>query len=541
MRFCTFFVNLHCVSKRCKIEIMLSKKNNIWLPIIILLLFIAAFAMQSAAQDISAVNGMRRFDAGDYKEAEKIFVVLLQEDPANPMLNYYYGASRTENRNFSENDLRRLLQVEKSITPDRLHYYLGMQYHARGEWEEAVRYYNLFRLSVPEKEQQSFGLSEKIQQCYDHVNPYEGIMQTQAQEPESFQKEESQPENILASSEEIFIENELSPPVETDAGTKEIPGSTDESAIAMPESEEIPSPENDSLQTETSAENAALFVDLPVEQAGLPDIPGLPVEARKTVLPPGDPIDFRINSDIIYLFDSQFKTDEGKELFEQGTLLRRTLNEKTEELDQSRKAYRNTGAPDERKTLAEKIVSLETDTYTMQDGVNTLFASARNRENEYWENAGEQETYNFKLEQDKILAIIEAEKEETEQEYQQQNISPENIPESFFEIYEQKPATQSGQKPENLVYKIQIGAYSRGVPAHRQRLFNKLSLIRKIENYTDEKGVVVYTTGSLTTLEDAEKMHSQVKQEGIQDAVIAPYFNGKRIPLEQAKQIEAGK
>jgi hypothetical protein len=53
--------------------------------------------------------------------------------------------------------------------------------------------------------------------------------------------------------------------------------------------------------------------------------------------------------------------------------------------------------------------------------------------------------------------------------------------------------------------------------------------------------VVVYTTGNLTNLEDAEKMRNQIKQEGVQDAIVAPYFNEKRIPLEQAKQIEAGK
>ena len=210
-------------------------------------------------------------------------------------------------------------------------------------------------------------------------------------------------------------------------------------------------------------------------------------------------------------------------------------------MDQSRKAYRNTNAPDEKKALAEKIVSLETDTYTIQDSVNALFASARSRESEYWGNASETESYNFNLEQEKIIAIIESEKEETRLESQEQYISMENIPESFFEIYEQKSAAQDSKKNDQLIYKIQIGAYSRGVPAHRQRLFNKLSLIRKIENYTDEKGVVVYTTGNLTNLEDAEKMRNQIKQEGVQDAIVAPYFNEKRIPLEQAKQIEAGK
>ena len=49
--------------------------------------------------------------------------------------------------------------------------------------------------------------------------------------------------------------------------------------------------------------------------------------------------------------------------------------------------------------------------------------------------------------------------------------------------------------------------------------------------------MVVYTTGNLTNYEDAEKMKNQVRQEGIKDAYIVPYLKGKRITLEQAKEL----
>ncbi|WP_372936522.1 SPOR domain-containing protein, partial [Mariniphaga sediminis] len=113
------------------------------------------------------------------------------------------------------------------------------------------------------------------------------------------------------------------------------------------------------------------------------------------------------------------------------------------------------------------------------------------------------------------------------------------LPGALSDFYDTNQTTSKQQKSEGLVYKVQIGAYSRGVPSYRQRLYKKLSLIRKIENYTDENGVVVYTTGNLTNLDDGEKMKEQVRQEGIEDAVVVPYFNGKRITLEQAKKIEA--
>ena len=91
---------------------------------------------------------------------------------------------------------------------------------------------------------------------------------------------------------------------------------------------------------------------------------------------------------------------------------------------------------------------------------------------------------------------------------------------------------------KDLSYKIQIGAYSRGLPTSVKRLFDKLSLIRKIDNYTDDRGVVVYTTGNLVNLEDAMTMLKQVEQESVKDAIITAYFKGKRIPLTEAKALE---
>jgi len=94
------------------------------------------------------------------------------------------------------------------------------------------------------------------------------------------------------------------------------------------------------------------------------------------------------------------------------------------------------------------------------------------------------------------------------------------------------------QENKDLTYKIQIGAYSRGLPLSTKKLFDKLSLIRKIENYTDENGVVVYTTGNLTKFDNALQLLKQVQQEGVEDAIIAAYYKGKRIPLTEAKELE---
>lgn len=94
-------------------KITQSRINSRRLTFIVMLLFIALLSLPAAAQEISAVKAMLLFDNENYAEAEKIFLLLLQEEPKNPMLNYYYGASRTENGNFGDADLEHLRQSGK--------------------------------------------------------------------------------------------------------------------------------------------------------------------------------------------------------------------------------------------------------------------------------------------------------------------------------------------------------------------------------------------------------------------------------------------
>jgi predicted Zn-dependent protease len=115
-------------------DTMQSLKNIVRLTCFIFLLFSVNGRIYGGQQDVSAVKAMQLFDAGNYSEAEKFFRILLEEDPGNPMLNYYYGASRTENGHFDDKDLKHLQQAGKNVTPDRLNYYLGIQYHARNNW-----------------------------------------------------------------------------------------------------------------------------------------------------------------------------------------------------------------------------------------------------------------------------------------------------------------------------------------------------------------------------------------------------------------------
>jgi len=91
---------------------------------------------------------------------------------------------------------------------------------------------------------------------------------------------------------------------------------------------------------------------------------------------------------------------------------------------------------------------------------------------------------------------------------------------------------------EDIFYRIQIGAYDKGVPAQRKQQFDKLSKIRTIETLTLENGMRIYTTGNLKEFGDALKLQSQIRMEGIKDAFVIAVKNGKRITLPLEKQPE---
>lgn len=435
------------------------------------------------SQENILTKAIQLFDKGNYAEAEPIFGALLEKNPGDFMVNYFYAACRTENGHFSQTELNCLLKAGKEVSPLDIDYYLGMQYHARENWEMALKHYNRFAKAADRELAEKVKLQEKIQQCYDNVNP--------------FTVEEPAPETNLEIQDVETVQNN--------------------DTLAMVEDE--------SVQEIDPSDSTAYSQDTAVTATPEPDV--------QPVQTPDQQIFFNVNPEITYYFLSHFKTGEGKELFQEAENHRRELEKNLQTLDYLRNAYAAAlpGAP--RDSIAWKILSLENYTYEQKYNINRLLEKARSVENGYWQNADETEIRKFMLQSEKM------------RETKSSPLPAGSFPPGKVEIPEilvkesqpgnamQKPAAKS-----ELVYKIQIGAYSRGIPAYKKDLFKKISLIRKIDQYTDEKGVVVYTTGNLTRFEDALIMQKQVRQEGVDDAFIVPYLNGKRITLEQAKEIE---
>ena len=463
------------------------------------LLFAIAGKIYGTGQDSTARLAFQLCDSGDYEGAESWFAALVKSNPEVSMLNYYYGACLTENGTFSEKALNLLLRAQQEEIPARLDYYLGLQYHAKEDWDQALRYYNRFKMNGSPEEKEKYLLQDKIQQCFDRINPF------------TFIKEVAESDTLNS---DPFIQKSRTDSVgaiKDHAGNltimadQDIHPTTDTTFSAGQNETELPDSGKNNNQM-----HEPMFV-------------------------------FILNDMLIYYQTDHFRTAEGKSAFLEGQKKQHELDETLQQTERLRKVYSATVSQEVKTNTGNKIVEMENDSYALTEEIDRYFSLARSSEEQYWKNAAADEKQAFIAETEKYHEQKGNDQVKTEEK--DSLLTAVILPETEALITEPVvgPVVPETPLKDDLMYKIQIGAYRNSPPSYIKRLFQKLSLIRKIDQYTDETGVVVYTTGNLTTFDDAVILQKQVRLEGVKDAFVVSYYNGKRIPLEEAKKLEKEK
>ena len=248
----------------------------------------------------------------------------------------------------------------------------------------------------------------------------------------------------------------------------------------------------------------------------------------------GNIFTFQVNSDITYRNFGHFVKNQSRKIFFQAWLLEKELLNLTSETDSLRKIY-SSSASEQKEAITVLILKNEQRIISLNQEIPVLYQNAREEEDQYWKSASGNEIVRF---QEKIK-IINDSIELANHKFREQN---KDIYTSTADtlILDNEPPKTPEAKPEissEIVYKIQIGAYKGKIPDPASKLIKKLSTIRKIENYTDDKGVKVFTTGNLRNYNEALTLQSQVKQEGVKTPVIAAYLKGKRITLSEARKL----
>ena len=247
----------------------------------------------------------------------------------------------------------------------------------------------------------------------------------------------------------------------------------------------------------------------------------IPENARKAT------INFQVNSGISYFSFDHFVKSESKQIFYLAWQKQKEVSRLSLQTDSLRKSYADS-SDDQKEKISTQILKAEQQLMALNEEIPSLYEKVRNEENQYWQSASADEKTKFqekiKLYQDSIQQATAALNKQT---------LPDTI--TYYKA-ESKPVANT-EPATAIIYKIQVGAFKGKLPDTAAKSIKKLGVLRKVESYKDEKGVSVYTTGSLKNYQDAVTLQGQVKLEGIKNATIAVYNNGKRITLEEARKL----
>lgn len=500
------------------------KSSILFLTILFQFLFVPFLLKAKTFQENPLIKAIQLFDKEKFSEAEPLFKKILDQRPDDFMVNYFYGACRTENGHYSEQDLSYLIKASKEVTPLNIDYYFAVQYHAKNRWEKAMVYYNLYKDIASVNEEEKVNLDQKMEQCASQINPFVETEITQT----------------VSKSEDTVVITTEKPVQQTDPTLNKIENLPDSQSVEI---DTVKAPLSEKIESLAEIKEFALNSDTAIQDVTEPDTLAVQQPAANQVIekiqliPKDERIEFNINDEITYLKLSNFRTGDGKMYFNEGTARQTELDLVINATEVFRSKYSTSKSRAEKDSIGQQILELESKTYELKKMITQLFSQAKNAEIGFWQDASPVEKENF-LNELNALAEEDSKKDintATVADSHELIVPPVLIDNEKVE----KPSTKT--KTSEIIYKIQIGAYSRGIPNNLKSVFNKISIIRKVENYTDEKGVVVYVTGNLTSYEDAVLMQNQIRQEGIKDPIIAAYLNGKRITLKQAKETEKQK
>lgn len=95
------------------------------------------------------------------------------------------------------------------------------------------------------------------------------------------------------------------------------------------------------------------------------------------------------------------------------------------------------------------------------------------------------------------------------------------------------PAAQSSNDESGVVYKVQFMTSGRVVKAGA----SEFKGIKDYEYYKTSK-YYCYTTGHLRTVKEASALQAKVRDMGHKDAFVIAFYNGERISMQRAKELE---
>lgn len=482
---------------------MLKLNKHIVLNTLLLTIVLLGASIFSTAQ-VTEETAKKLFDEGRFGEALPHFNELLKLYPNEHLFQYYYGVCLTETGQFGNTARKLLLQASQEKVPNNVLFYIGKNYHALNDFETALTYYARFDNYGKRKEKRSLNFQSIFDDCKNNIN--------------SFVSEEVKK---LSADEKDFVINPYDD--ETAIETDEL---VDQDAVYQ-EASVVFKVEED-VQSKNTEKQPITYTVSSTEK--------LPLQHELV----DSLFEFILTRNIIYRTIGQFKTDEGKMWFTDGWRKANELNKTLAMVSRLRSEYNQAPSNEIKDSIANHLLELEMNTLQLKKLTDESNMKAREAEMNYWKDAPESELLQLNAENDSInQAKLRKKKIAVFNEIKEEELFDDDDTEAISDsVSVLNPANKKIEPAvDKVIYKVQIGAFSRSLPDYIDRLYKKLSVLRRIDTYTTEKGVVVYTIGELTNLDDAVRLQNQIRVEGVSDAFVVAFKNGKRITLNEAKEI----
>jgi tetratricopeptide (TPR) repeat protein len=487
-------------------------------------LSIPYFANAAGQEDVAK----RYFQKKEYSKALPIYQGLVKEDASDPMLLYYYGVCLTETGHYTQETKKMLLRASLNRVPNDVYYFIGKNYHAQNDFHTALSYYNRFNEIASKSEKRNIEIKEAIKQCKEEVNPFIKTKNEKPAEPsvETIFSFLDSTKNIADSSKIIEKQDTI---VEYDNW-----------AFSL-----------DTVSTKTN--NVA-------ESSNI--VPASAINSLPKELVASPRIEFRLTNLIYYNFITQFRSAVAQKYFVDAWQYDQKLKSMKIETDSLRDRYDKSGNVAEMKLISDDLIRLENQSIDLRLERDQNRVSARQFEMDFWNNAPAREKKRLAAENDSLLKIWEAlqnpvVKKETPTEPLQKldSVGKATVAEVTGEpVTKQEPVTKIVREEKTVaplqvpvlpaaidskvVYKVQIGRYAKNEHEQAMAHFRPVSSNRTIDQYTQEDGMVYYTVGETTKLGEAVRLQNQIRTEGINDAFVVAFYNGKRITLNEAKAIK---
>ena len=245
---------------------------------------------------------------------------------------------------------------------------------------------------------------------------------------------------------------------------------------------------------------------------------------------------FQVNSQFTYHQIDDFRSPAAKILFTKAWLASVRNDSIVIATETLRRAHQGTNNVTTRLALVERIVDAEQQSYQLLRDREKYFEQARAKESGYWDKADANVISDFLTENTKREkahdSLLLAKKQESEKERKAQEVQK---IEELAEVLSDEPSIKEEKKKiteDGVIFKVQIGSFKDGkVTPTFKTIHSKLSKLRKIDEYTDEKKFLIFTVGNFDNYDDANTLKNQLKLEGVKGPFITAYRNGARIPL----------